>query len=61
MPSDNLIYLRETEPGKAEICVKAQGTDLVALELSDQQLINVLLKASEILAHNIRKKRTEVH
>jgi len=54
-----LVYIRESGLGEAEMCVKTDGS-FIAVPITQNQLINIITGASEILAKNVRRRK-EVH
>ncbi len=54
-----LVYIRESGLGEAEMCVKTDGS-FIAVPMTQNQLINIITGASEILARDIQRRK-EVH
>lgn len=54
-----LVYIRDNGEGQAEICLKVGG-NFVAVPISNNQLVNIILRASEILARDVRSRK-EIH
>ena len=55
----SLVYIRESGLGEAEMCVKTDGS-FIAVPITQNQLINIITGASEILARNVRRRK-EIH
>ena len=54
-----LVYIRDNGEGQAEVCVKVGG-NFIAVPITQNQLINIITGASEILARYVRRRK-EIH